>query len=401
MCVLIKRCICREIFDMFEFCRPPSQPAVLTQTHAPLQNASTLVDPAVRRFVRSYLPPSMAMAWNSPGHEIIALIAYEHLDDATRAKAIELLAPIRDFTIISKASCRKRFRAATCAIKTAGYLPTRPRGPIWCVPSKGAVNRQDVSEYSRPWWHFINEPVFLNDDERRQLEREIKVNRRREPPQSDDDEFMNIVQAIKNSARIVRDTSAPKEKRSVHLCWILHLVGDSHQPLHSVALYTTHRFRRGDHGGNYLDYQHSWDLHGFWDEQISTDESYETHQVLAADLDRNRKLAEEGKKAAATLESINGSTRAWNWPSDTLTRRKCWRKSPLAKDIRISGRSTCRRTYKIEAETVAERRAVEAGHRLAGAVRNRCCNNRAARRDFAVRIGSTDSSRSFKSNLRE
>jgi hypothetical protein len=34
---------------------------------------------------------STAVAWNSPGHEIIALIAYEHLPDATRAKAVELL----------------------------------------------------------------------------------------------------------------------------------------------------------------------------------------------------------------------------------------------------------------------------------------------------------------------
>jgi hypothetical protein len=200
------------------------------------------------------------------------------------------------------------------------------------------------------------------------LEREIKVNRRRDPPQSDDDEFMNIVQAIKNSARIVRDTSASKEKRSVHLCWILHLTGDSHQPLHSVALYTTHRFRRGDHGGNYLDYQHSWDLHGFWDEQISTDESYDAHQVLAADLDRNRKLTEEGKKAAATLDVDK-----WIDESIELAKRNAYTKEVLAKVAAREGHShlgplDLPSNYKIEAETIAERRAVEAAHRLAGAV---------------------------------
>ena len=253
-------------------------------------------------------------------------------------------APIRGFTIISKASCRREISRGDVRDQDRWIFAHAATWPDLVRTSKGAVNRQDVSEYSRPWWHFINEPVFLNDDERRQLEREIKVNRRRDPPQSDDDEFMNIVQAIKNSARIVRDTSAPKEKRSVHLCWILHLTGDSHQPLHSVALYTTHRFRKGDHGGNYLDYQHSWDLHGFWDEQISTDDSYETHQMLAADLDRNRKLAEDGQESGRDARRpTNGSTRAWNWPSDTVTRRKCWRKSPPVKDIRILARSTCRR----------------------------------------------------------
>ena len=113
---------------------------------------------------------------------------------------------------------------------------------------------------------------------------------------------MNIIQALKNSAAIVRDKNAPKEKRAVHLCWILHLAGDSHQPLHSAALYTTHRFRSGDHGGNYLEYEHGWNLHGFWDEQISTDEPFETLRMLATDLDQNPKLKADGKKAAATLD---------------------------------------------------------------------------------------------------
>src|SRR6188508_302366 len=248
------------------------------------------------------LAPAIATAWNSPGHEIIALIAYEHLDDATRAKAVELLRAHPRFREHFQSFMPKEIARGDVRDQDRWIFAHAATWPDLVRTSKGAVNREDVSTYSRPWWHFINEPVFLNDEERRQLEREIKVNRRREPPQSDDDEYMNIVQAIKNSARIVRDAGMSKEKRSVHLCWILHLVGDSHQPLHSVALYTTHRFRAGDHGGNYLDFQHSWDLHGFWDEQISTDESYETHQGLAADLDRNRKLAEEGKKAAATLD---------------------------------------------------------------------------------------------------
>jgi hypothetical protein len=316
----------------------------------------------------SQLLVSVAQAWNSPGHKIIALIAYEHLDDATRAKAIELLRAHPRFHDHFESFMPKEISRGDARDQDRWIFAHAATWPDLVRTSKGAVNRQDVSEYSRPWWHFINEPVFLNDDERRQLEREIKVNRRRDPPQSDDDEFMNIVQAIKNSARIVRDTSAAKEKRSVHLCWILHLTGDSHQPLHSVALYTTHRFRKGDHGGNYLDYQHSWDLHGFWDEQISTDDSYETHQVLAADLDRNRKLAEEGKKAAATLDVDK-----WIDESMELAKRNAYTKEVLAKVAAREGHShlgplDLPANYKIEAETIAERRAVEAGHRLAGAV---------------------------------
>src|SRR3954470_10169750 len=311
---------------------------------------------------------SAAMAWNSPGHEIIALIAYEHLDDATRAKAVELLRAHPRFHDHFESFMPKEISRGDARDQDRWIFAHAATWPDLVRTSKGAVNRQDVSEYSRPWWHFINEPVFLNDDERRQLEREIKVNRRRDPPQSDDDEFMNIVQAIKNSARIVRDTSAPAEKRSVHLCWILHLAGDSHQPLHSTALFTAHRFRRGDHGGNYLDFQHSWDLHGFWDEQISTDESYEAHQVLAADLDRNRKLADDGKKAATKLEADD-----WINESMELARRYAYTKDVLQKVAAREGHShlgplDLPPNYKIEAEAIAERRAVEAGHRLAAAI---------------------------------
>src|SRR3954447_12922230 len=311
---------------------------------------------------------STAIAWNSPGHEIIALIAYEHLNDATRAKATELLRAHPRFHDHFESFMPREISRGEVREKDRWIFAHAATWPDLVRTSKGAVNRQDVSEYSRPWWHFINEPVFLNDDERRQLEREIKVNRRRDPPQSDDDEFMNIVQAIKNSSRIVRDTSAPKEKRSVHLCWILHLVGDSHQPLHSVALYTTHRFRRGDHGGNYLDFQHGWDLHVFWDEQISTDESYETHQVLAADLDHNRKLTDFGKKAATVLEADH-----WIDESIELAKRYAYTKEVLQKVAAREGHShlgplDLPATYKAEAENIAERRAIEAGYRLAGAV---------------------------------
>src|ERR1700761_9803173 len=35
--------------------------------------------------------PSAVLAWNGPGHMIVALIAYDQLDPATKAKAVALL----------------------------------------------------------------------------------------------------------------------------------------------------------------------------------------------------------------------------------------------------------------------------------------------------------------------
>src|SRR3954467_14120918 len=108
---------------------------------------------------------SAAVAWNSPGHEIIALIAYEQMDDATRTKAVELIRAHPRFhdhfqsfmpKEISRGETKDQDR---WLFAHAATWPDLVRDAS--RESKGAVNRQDVKEYSRPWWHFINEPVFL------------------------------------------------------------------------------------------------------------------------------------------------------------------------------------------------------------------------------------------------
>jgi hypothetical protein len=301
---------------------------------------------------------------------IIALVAWEHMDEATRTKAVDLIRAHPRFHDHFQSFMPREVQRGNASEQGRWLFAHASTWPDLVRDAKGAVNRQDVSQYSRPWWHFIDMPVYLNDDERQQLERGLTVNLRRDQPQDRDDENMNIVQALKNSASIVRDASAPKELRSVHLCWILHLTGDSHQPLHSCALFTTHRFRGGDHGGNYLEIQHEWKLHGFWDDQISSEQPYKALLGLVADLDRNKSLAADGQKAATTLE-------ADKWIDETydLAKRYVYTQEVLQKVAAREGHTHLApldlpASYKADAENVSERRAVESGYRLAKAVEN-------------------------------
>ena len=309
-----------------------------------------------------------ALAWNSPGHMIVALVAYDQMDETIRAKAVELLRAHPRFHDHFESFMPRDVSRGSARDQDQWVFAHAATWPDIVRDAKGAVNRQDVTQFSRPWWHFVDFPVYLNETERPQLEHHLGVNLRREPPPDSDDANMNIIQAVKNSARIVRDAAAPKEQRSVHLCWILHLVGDSHQPLHSSALFTTHRFRGGDHGGNYLEIEHEWKLHAFWDDQIATEESFKTLRGLASDLARNRKLAEEGRKAAATLEIDK-----WIDESHDLARRYVYTKEVLQKVAVREGHThlgplDLPASYKADAEAVAERRAIEAGYRLGAAV---------------------------------
>jgi hypothetical protein len=57
------------------------------------------------------------------------------------------------------------------------------------------------------------------------------------------------------------------EEKAIYLTWLLHLVGDIHQPLHCTAVFSE-QFPNGDKGGNdaFIRIRSSpVKLHAFWD----------------------------------------------------------------------------------------------------------------------------------------
>ena len=75
--------------------------------------------------------------------------------------------------------------------------------------------------------------------------------------------------AFRRELKLARDTAARAAVRGAALCWVFHIVGDMHQPLHA-ALWMDARFPLTDQGGNA-----AWvrrdagappeKLHWFWD----------------------------------------------------------------------------------------------------------------------------------------
>jgi hypothetical protein len=331
-------------------------------------------DPHMRRLtlitlILFALPALPASAWNSPGHIIVALIAYDELDPDTRTQALDLIRSHPRFRQHFENSMPRELASGDALDRDQWLFAHAATWPDQVRDAKRGVDHQDVTQFNRPYWHFINEPVFLNENERRLLMPEISVNRRRDPPDDPDDANMNVIQALKNSTKIVADKTALAEKRSIHLCWLMHLAGDSHQPLHSAALFTTHRFRSGDRGGNYLQFAHGWNLHAFWDEQVSNDEPFETLRILATDLGQNKKLQAAGQSAATKLDPGQ-----WLDESFAIANQYAYTPEVLEKIAAREGHShlgplDLAPKYKTDAEEVVERRAVEAGHRLAATIK--------------------------------
>src|SRR5262245_6176059 len=113
-----------------------------------------------------HLAGSTAHAWNSSGHMIIALVAWDHMDDATRTKAVELLRAHPRFHDHFQSFMPREVQRGSESEQGRWIFTHAATWPDLVRDAKGVVNREDVRLYSRPWWHFIDMPVYLNDDER-------------------------------------------------------------------------------------------------------------------------------------------------------------------------------------------------------------------------------------------
>src|SRR5204863_131960 len=83
-----------------------------------------------------------------------------------------------------------------------------------------------VVRFHRPGDHFANFPIFAKDATPAFM---VKVQEKSDPH--------DIVCALKQRKADLDLKTASNEDRAVALCWIMHLVGDSHQPLHCATLY--------------------------------------------------------------------------------------------------------------------------------------------------------------------
>ena len=216
-------------------------------------------------------------AWNPAGHMAIASIAYDRLTEPQRQSLVALL---RD---------HPRFGQDFAAQLPAGLSPPEQarwifmRGAVWPDVAR-SLTGDDLKTYNHPSWHYVDLPVYLD----------AQASEKISPPPMELDyrkassaQTMNVVQALDRAAADLADASQSRAQKAVALCWVLHLVGDIHQPLHGATLYSAARFRGvpiGDRGGNDIPVsdiagivvtteQRKPNLHALWDAMLGTDDS--------------------------------------------------------------------------------------------------------------------------------
>ncbi len=167
------------------------------------------------------LTPRWAQAWSPAGHLVIAEIAYQRLSPEARAEADRLIAVL-----------------AEQEPKVSDFQ----RASNWMD-----LFRERDFKHNHPW-HYINLPYNADG---------LPSVAAARPD--------NAVWAINESRATLASAKAGDFLRAEALRYLLHIVGDLHQPLHAVSRYSV-ELPEGDQGGNLWKLANEdGDLHWFWD----------------------------------------------------------------------------------------------------------------------------------------
>jgi hypothetical protein len=281
-----------------------------------------------------------ALAWSGAGHMVIAGIAYKELSPTTKTKVDALLKAHPDY-----AKWTNSFSGESAAgMDSATFVFLR--ASTW--PDE---IRRKSNPFDHPQWHYIDYPLRAP---------KFKME---EPAEHDND----ILFGLKESEKVLADAKASAEVRAAYLSWLIHLVGDIHQPLH-CASYFSKEFPKGDKGGNSFYVKPATKgvkLHSLWDGLLGTRNQPKTQLNEAF-----RIRAEYSKTDLPELSSTTESQRhrEWSLEGRKLAIEKAYLNGKLKSSAKNDPPGTLPKEYTKEAKKIAERRAAIAGYRLAAEI---------------------------------
>ncbi|MCI0692107.1 S1/P1 nuclease [candidate division KSB1 bacterium] len=197
-----------------------------------------------------FLLSGSTYAWNDTGHKVVSRIAWEYMTPQTRAKVIALLM-----------SAPSDADLANLLATDARPQPVRERefflrASTWADMMRDGKFSARREKYHQSPWHYIN---FFWESAPDGTPRD-RADMKAEPE--------NIVVRLQLLQSMLADASQEQSQRAIALAWVLHLVGDIHQPLHNSARVTATE-PEGDRGGNLFTLDTTGarvrNLHSFWD----------------------------------------------------------------------------------------------------------------------------------------
>lgn len=303
---------------------------------------------------------NVASAWNGKGHEVVAYIAYQHLDTNTRAKVDALLKlnpcyqewtnqitalpadqqPVAIFMLAATWPDEIKLKNYDCQ-PGHQFGPDGTRGGD--VAPGGPEASQNIGyddTHRHKYWHFVDTPFSTDGTPTHPA-----------PHPNALDEIRTLTTALASAE--------PDALKSYDLVWIEHLIGDVHQPLHDTTRFTRNH-PDGDAGGNLVlicDTPNcKSELHAYWDDILGP-------QNLTAALTLGSQLDKRAQPSGAN----ETDPAQWVQEGFALAKADVYQ-PPISDDEPGSPAGIPDKMYHDRAKQVAEAQVLLAGYRLAGSL---------------------------------
>jgi S1/P1 Nuclease len=289
---------------------------------------------------------SDACAWSGPGHMTVAAIAYRDLSPAERQKLDAILKSHPQFD-----SWRSGFPANVPNLDQGLYVAMV--ASLWPDQIR---NNADPSTF--PNWHFVDYPLIAPS-----------FPDRGSPSPKDD-----ILFGIGKSEAILRSRSALAPDKAEKLSWLIHLLGDAHQPLHCATLVNSfYPAPQGDRGGNgffvkVLTTGSPRKLHSLWDGLLGTGTAADARSTRSA---LNNAIRLQSIYPRATLPELQShhSVKSWTKESRKIAIHDAYLDGTLPPGENAAHATTLPAGYTRHVKEIAEWRIALAGYRLADEIR--------------------------------
>lgn len=181
-------------------------------------------------------PMSQAKAWWDEGHMQIAYVAYKKLTPPVRERADALLKLNPDYPnwTAGAPQGQEKVYAFVHAATWPDDIKTKPDYYDDQVTDSTAKQIVPYGHLKHSYWHYKD--ILYSADS---------------TPLPSPDPVDAVSQLKLMIAKLPASADASDQLRSYSLSWMIHLVGDLHQPLHAVARYSASMpDKGGDRGGN-------------------------------------------------------------------------------------------------------------------------------------------------------
>jgi S1/P1 Nuclease len=285
----------------------------------------------------------LVYAWNRAGHMVTGILAYKELKASNSKALVQIIAMLKAHPDYPKWQAQiqeqrlKRENAEMYLFAMAAR---------WADDTRGTT-------FDQPAWHYVNLPVVPPQDAG-------TIN----PPQPAPE---NILKGFEENVAVLQSEASAADK-AIAVCWLFHLVGDVHQPLHTTALFSA-AYPKGDRGGNAIFIRvkpasPTINLHSFWDGVLIGSERFQSTTNAASKL----RSAFSRRRLSELSET---PFEHWALESFFIAARYAYRVLYAAPQRPINGGpdkdngEALPRNYVASTKPVAERRAAVAGYRLA------------------------------------